>query len=139
MDVQFSKLRDYIDSNEQLSKIQEYATAYEPESLAWQFFGAVRLLYIVYWTGVGIYRLTLHPLADVPGPFLCKITRWQQTYYEAFLNSKFIDEIPGYHRKYGMLTLFPLIINFIVIVHLGPIVRINPNEVHIDDHTVFHE
>ncbi|KAK4113198.1 cytochrome P450 [Canariomyces notabilis] len=93
----------------------------EPRVLTWNIVSAASVALLVYWTGLIIYRLTLHPLARFPGPFLCRISDLQQCYYEAILNGKFIEQLPKYHRKYG------------------PIVRINPNEVHIDDPAVFHE
>ncbi|GAP91778.1 putative cytochrome P450 [Rosellinia necatrix] len=64
-----------------------------------------------------VYRLWLHPLAKVPGPRLAALTYWYETYFELAHRSggQFTFHIKELHSRYG------------------PIVRINPDEVHIDD------
>jgi len=58
---------------------------------------------------VVIYRLTLHPLAKYPGPFLAKITTWYDTYHSYFKDRHY-DQLEC-HQKYG------------------PIVRYGPNQI----------
>ncbi|KAI3329671.1 cytochrome P450 [Ustulina deusta] len=77
--------------------------------------------YAAYNVLLVIYRLTFHPLAKFPGPFLCRVSYLQQCYYEAILNGKFHHQLAGYHQKYG------------------PVVRISPNEVHVNDAALYHE
>ncbi|KAI1975531.1 hypothetical protein LOZ55_004632 [Ophidiomyces ophidiicola] len=77
-------------------------------------------IYIAYWIAVAIYRLTLHPLSKFPGPFLCRISWIYQIYYEAILNGRMLERLPALHAKYG------------------PVIRINQNEVHINDPEVYH-
>ncbi|KAI0441398.1 cytochrome P450 [Xylaria telfairii] len=79
------------------------------------------MLYLLYISVLIVYRLTLHPLARFPGPFLCRVSSIQQCYHEAILNGKFLDKFPKYHRKYG------------------PVVRINPSEVQVNDASIYHE
>ena len=86
----------------QPSKLSEVFVQ-EPKALAWTLFCTAVILYVLYWTGQIIYRLTLHPLARFPGPFLCRIGYLQQCYYEAILNGKFLEKLPEYHRTYGKL------------------------------------
>ncbi|KAI0201516.1 cytochrome P450 [Astrocystis sublimbata] len=93
----------------------------EPSLAAWRLACVLAALYLVYCIGLAVYRLTFHPLAKIPGPFLCRISYLPQAYYEAILQGKFIHEIPKYHVKYG------------------PVVRLSPHEVHVNDITVFHE
>ncbi|KAF2162127.1 hypothetical protein M409DRAFT_69340 [Zasmidium cellare ATCC 36951] len=62
-----------------------------------------------------IYRLYLHPLAKFPGPKLAALTKWYEAYYEIILNGKYSFHIEDLHRKYG------------------PIIRITPDEIHIQD------
>lgn len=145
MESQFAKLREYLPNQEQLLQQLGYLRDQEPKSLAWILFYTASVLYFVYWTGRVVYRLTLHPLARFPGPFLCKIGYLQQGYYEAFLNGMFVHEIAKYHRKYGMSLGFVLECWYLancpprLTFEPGPVVRINPNEVHIDDPSVYHE
>ncbi|KAJ5635151.1 cytochrome P450 [Penicillium longicatenatum] len=73
--------------------------------------GLVALLFLV------AYRLTLHPLARVPGPFLAAATGAYEAYFQLAKEGggRYWVEVARLHEVYG------------------PIVRINPWEVHIKD------
>ncbi|KAI1174876.1 trichodiene oxygenase [Nemania sp. FL0916] len=71
--------------------------------------GAVYVLTIVF------YRLFLHPLAKFPGPRLAAATRGFEAYYDVVCNGQYTFKIAELHRRYG------------------PIVRISPFELHIND------
>ncbi|KAL8744997.1 MAG: hypothetical protein Q9184_007929, partial [Pyrenodesmia sp. 2 TL-2023] len=73
-------------------------------------------LYIIYGA---IWRLYLSPIAHIPGPRLAALTFWNETYYDIFLGGKYTWKIAEYHRSYG------------------PVIRINPYEVHINDPDFF--
>jgi len=66
-----------------------------------------------------LYRISpLHPLYNFPGPKITAINRWYEAYCEVWKDGtggKFTDQIEEWHRQYG------------------PIVRINPFELHVDD------
>ncbi|MCJ1312098.1 hypothetical protein MMC25_005772 [Agyrium rufum] len=62
-----------------------------------------------------VYRVYFHPLAKVPGPHLAKITFWYETWYEVVHDARFTWKCAQLHQKYG------------------PIIRINPDELHIND------
>lgn len=69
-------------------------------------------LYIISLT---TYRLILHPLRKIPGPRLAALTWWYEIYYDVFLPGQYNFKILELHKQYG------------------PILRINPEEIHIAD------
>ena len=71
------------------------------------FFTYVLLLYT--------YRLTVHPLAAFPGDRLAALTLWYEFYHDFFGHGTYIFRIRDMHEKYG------------------PIVRVTPDELHVND------
>ncbi|MCJ1434051.1 hypothetical protein MMC27_003417 [Xylographa pallens] len=63
----------------------------------------------------GIYRLLFSPIAGFPGPKLAALTLWYEFYYDVVLRGQYTFHIRDLHRQYG------------------PIIRINPYELHISD------
>jgi len=79
---------------------------------------------------VPLYRLFLHPLASVPGPPLAAVTRLYAFYFNVIQGGKFYLEIERMHHVYGTPT--PFHSNACsILINLGPVVRIAPNEVHL--------
>ncbi|OGM47432.1 benzoate 4-monooxygenase cytochrome P450 [Aspergillus bombycis] len=70
---------------------------------------------VIYPIAIGIYRLYSHPLRKIPGPKLAAVTHLYEWYYDLCLGGRYLFEIERMHERYG------------------PIVRINPREVHISD------
>ncbi|KAL9041935.1 MAG: hypothetical protein Q9214_003941, partial [Letrouitia sp. 1 TL-2023] len=62
-----------------------------------------------------VYRLTLHPLAKFPGPWLPAVTFWCEFYHDAIRDGQYVFRIKSMHARYG------------------PIVRISPDELHVND------
>ena len=69
----------------------------------------INTIYCVFW------RLYLSPIAKFPGPRFAALTFWNEFYYDVILGGKYSWKILEYHHRYG------------------PIVRINPYELHIND------
>ncbi|KAL4886900.1 putative benzoate 4-monooxygenase cytochrome P450 [Aspergillus karnatakaensis] len=86
--------------------LHENITTYAPYALA---------LYLIYIATIVTYRLTLHPLARVPGPLLARVSYFYEYYHDLYHLGQFAFKLRDLHREYG------------------PIVRVNPNEVHIHD------
>ncbi|CZR51378.1 related to cytochrome P450 CYP3/CYP5/CYP6/CYP9 subfamilies [Phialocephala subalpina] len=82
---------------------------------------AAILVWVSYLLGLAFYRLTLHPLSRFPGPKLAALTKWYEFYYDVVAQGQFTFQIQKLHKKYG------------------PIVRITPWELHIEDSSHFDE
>ncbi|KAL7796737.1 cytochrome P450 [Trichoderma ceciliae] len=68
-----------------------------------------------------VYRLYFHPLSHIPGPKLTACTHLYEFFYNVIRPGMFLFEIEKMHQQYG------------------PIVRINPREVHISDPAFYDE
>ncbi|KAE8371809.1 cytochrome P450 [Aspergillus bertholletiae] len=75
----------------------------------------VALVWLAYLLLLAIYRLYLSPLAAFPGPRLAALTMWYQAYYDLCLRGQYFRRIEQLHKQYG------------------PVVRINPYEIHVND------
>lgn len=91
-----------------------YLVDHSAETIAYLVF-----LYSSYKAIVYTQRLYFHPLASFPGPKICAVSRLQEFYYDAYLNGRWWRKLPELHAKYG------------------PIVRIAPDELHIQDKNYF--
>lgn len=76
---------------------------------------AVAATAIIYFASLIFYRLFLHPLAKFPRPTLAAITRYYEGYFNVILNGQYTFKIAQLHQQYG------------------PIMRISPYKLHIDD------
>ncbi|KAL2689500.1 hypothetical protein Neosp_003554 [[Neocosmospora] mangrovei] len=82
-------------------------------SLTWQQTGCLLAgVWLIYLIQLVIQRLWLSPLAHIPGPKLAALTQYYEFYYDFVLGGQYTFKIIDMHEKYG------------------PIVRINPWEVH---------
>ncbi|KAJ3494206.1 hypothetical protein NLG97_g4228 [Lecanicillium saksenae] len=68
-----------------------------------------------------VYRLYFHPLSGFPGPKIAAVSHLYEFYHDVLRDGMFIWEIERMHKKYG------------------PIVRINPRELHIKDSLFYDE
>lgn len=69
----------------------------------------------VYVIQLAVRRLYFSPISHIPGPKLAALTWWYEFYYDIVLGGQYTFKIIDLHKKYG------------------PIVRINPDEVHVGD------
>ena len=79
----------------------------EPLTIPWSWRHLAAAV-IVYWAGLVFYRITLHPLANFPGPKLAAISRFYEAYYDVILNGQYTFKIKQLHKKYG--TILPLVV-----------------------------
>jgi hypothetical protein len=94
--------------------------------------------WIIYQSIKLTYNLFFHPLRHIPGPWLSAGTYLPELYYDLLRSGRYTREIQKMHEKYGMLY-FQLSVTIVAQltcsanVRTGPIVRINPDEVHCND------
>ncbi|KAI0538389.1 cytochrome P450 [Xylaria digitata] len=96
-----------------------YLTELRPGS-SLQIVGVVVGLFILYLSALAIHRTYFHPLSHIPGPWLAKVSYWAEFYHDC-LAEGYVKVYPELHAKYG------------------PIVRVTPTRVHINDPEYFHE
>ncbi|MCJ1440789.1 MAG: hypothetical protein MMC23_001275 [Stictis urceolatum] len=91
------------------------------EEVPFSCFWLLLLFLVMHAVGLSIYRIWFHPLANFPGPRSAALTKWYEFYYDIVKRpgGTFMFEIERMHREYGKLN--------------SPIVRINPDELHIKD------
>ena len=77
--------------------------------------GSLVAIFIVYIGCKVFYRLYLSPLAKIPGPKLAAITVYYEAYYNIIKGGQFLFKIQELHKLHG------------------PIIRIGPHELHIND------
>ncbi|KAL4791866.1 putative cytochrome P450 [Aspergillus venezuelensis] len=84
-------------------------------------FGAGLATFLLYNAFVIVYRLYFHSLAGFPGPKLAAATWWPEFYYDIVKGGAYLYKIEEMHKRYG------------------PILRINPQEIVINDPTFYNE
>ncbi|KAE8355897.1 cytochrome P450 [Aspergillus coremiiformis] len=103
---------------------QDLVTVFRPATTSLLAFCVTTVAAAVLYTVLlGVYRITLHPLAQFPGPKLAAFTQWYETYYEFFKSpgGQYLFHYRKLHEKYG------------------PIIRLSPCEIHIQDSSFFEE
>jgi hypothetical protein len=100
----------------------------------WKVFILPSTLFILYLVGLGTYRLYFSALAAYPGPKLAALSNWYEFYWEVIQQGQFTSHIQKLHQQYGkslLSSIFQPESSFEI--NAGPIIRITPTELHIDD------
>ncbi len=90
------------------------------------------LSYVLYTVALAVYRLYLHPLGHVPGPWLAATSGWYEFYYDVIIGSAYFSEILELHKQYGQPPSRSGSSSPLTLI-LGPLVRIAPNHVHVSN------
>ncbi|GKT94704.1 cytochrome P450 [Colletotrichum tofieldiae] len=90
---------------------------------------ALPILYLLYLT---VYRLLLSPIAHFPGPKLAAWTYWYEFWYDVVAEPEYTFKIGRLHEEYGSSWPRPSSQSYTDHPQ-GPIIRINPDEIHIAD------
>ncbi|KAK2729306.1 cytochrome p450 [Colletotrichum kahawae] len=100
-----------------------------PVAIAWpsvpQLLQSVVALCLLYGTVLATYRITCHPLAAIPGPRLAAATFWYEIWFDVVRWGRYTHEIKRMHEVYAT--------RYLGLTIAGPIIRINPDEVHCSD------
>lgn len=99
-------------------------------------------IWLVYKLAIILYNISpLHPLYKFPGSKLAAATFLYEGYYDLFLVGRYSHKIREMHRQYGKNSQYPSLLIHIQIhtskslntLRPGPIIRINPGELHCND------
>ncbi|KAL9117625.1 MAG: hypothetical protein Q9187_005835, partial [Circinaria calcarea] len=91
-------------------------------SLVYQQLGVCIAIVLIGYTFYGIvYRLYFSPIAKFPGPRLAALSLWYEFYYDVIQDGRYTWKIAELHKQYG------------------PIIRITPYELHINDPNFYDE
>lgn len=77
--------------------------------------GALLGFLLLHSLWLGVWRLYFSPISHIPGPKLAALTWAYEFYYDIVLGGQYTFKIIELHKKYG------------------PIIRINPQEIHVGD------
>src|ERR1700712_2212859 len=95
------------------------------------------VLLFTYVAGLSLYRLVFSPLAEFPGPKLAGLTLWYEFYYDVIKRGQYLFKIRDMHERYGKLLPWREagLPSSSICPHVGegPIVRISPFELHVND------
>lgn len=111
------------------SIMTEYVSIFVPAN----FLATTAAGLLLYVVGGAMYRLYLSPLAKFPGRKLAALTLWYEFYHDYFRRGQYTWEIADMHEKYGITRNSVLDIDRLTAKLTGPIVRISPHELHVND------
>jgi hypothetical protein len=77
--------------------------------------------WLVYWIAKCIYRVTLHPLTQFPGPPLAGLSSLYAMSWDFPVETSYSENFAKWHDQYG------------------PVIRIEPNHLHIRDMAAYNQ
>lgn len=112
--------------------------------LAWSAIGTLAIVWLGYRILLALYNISpFHPLARFPGPKIAAASYLYEAWYDWILVGRYGRRIREMHEKYGIylhilhslrpLLLLPFHSTDNRLCQKGPIVRINPDELHCND------
>ena len=114
-----------------MAELKSILSAILPTSTTLLILSGLAVAGVAYLAWGVIYNLFLHPLAKFPGPKLAAATKAYEFYFDIVKEGQFFNEIQRMHKVYGMLIQCNLTLHDLI--SIGPIVRINPHEIHVND------
>ena len=101
-------------------------------------FSQVVLLLLLWFVAIVAKRLFFHPLSKFPGPYVAACSRWYEFYFDVIKHGTWVKQFPRLHKKYGDSNLSSSG-NIPLIISLGPIVRVSPEHLHINEPEFYRE
>lgn len=86
-----------------------------------------------YFVTLVVYRLYFHPLAKFPGPKIAAATFLYEIAWDYFGDGAYLFECERMHQIYGSLHVLCHLTNELRTIYPGPIIRVNPFELSIND------
>ncbi|TVY92481.1 Cyrochrome P450 monooxygenase [Lachnellula willkommii] len=96
--------------------------------------GVIVALVVVWCIQTAIYRLYFSPVAQFPGPKLAALTLWYEFYYDVWLGGQYVFKMHEFHEQYRKSEIVPSLTRA-----QGPIIRINPYELHVETPQFYEE
>jgi hypothetical protein len=108
--------------------------SFDPSFFTWHHIAVLAGAWFVYKILQALYYVSpLHPLSGIPGPKLAAATYLPEFYYDVVKFGCYTKIIQRMHEQYGRKIFTRLSLDIRRLTALGPIVRINPHEVHCND------
>jgi len=114
-----------------MAELKSILSAILPTSTTLLILSGLAVAGVAYLAWGVVYNLFFHPLAKFPGPKLAAATKAYEFYFDIVKEGQFFNEIQRMHKVYGMLIRCNLTLHDLICI--GPIVRINPHEIHVND------
>jgi hypothetical protein len=72
----------------------------------WQNALSILILWVAYHVLRALYRVTFHPLAAFPGPWLAALSYKYEFYFDGVQGGQYTNEISRMHEQYGYYRFY---------------------------------